>query len=155
MNKRIFNVDINLKLDRIMLQNSLDSLRQILYCKTPEEEIQWIVRAIAIAPSFLNLEQSKRSCVTIDTVVNDKGIHTSTESILTAITDFYAMLYSCQDSQTEDRINDFLDSIPSLSKISCDASLLIMSISQEEVAEAIKSLRPGKAPGCDSLTSEF
>ncbi len=108
-----------------------------------------------MAPSFLNLEQSKRLCVTIDTIVNDKGTHTSTESILTEITDFYAMLYSCQDSQTEDGIKDFLDSIPSLPKISCDTSLLTMSISQEEVAEAVKSLRPGKASGCDGLTSEF
>ncbi len=76
----------------------------------------------------------------LDTVMNEKGVHSSIESVLTAITEFYMELYSNQDSQTEQEINNFFDSIPSLPKILHDTTLLTLQISEEDVAKAIKSL---------------
>ncbi len=87
-----------------------------------------------MSSTFLNLEQAQKSQNVIDTVMNEKGVHSSTESVLTAITEFYTELYSNQDSQTEQEIINFLDSIPSLPKIVYDTTLLTLLISEEDVA---------------------
>ncbi len=75
--------------------------------------------------------------------------------VLTAITEFYTDLYSCQDKHSNEEISKFLDEILSLPKVKQDTSQLIQPISKKEIEAAIKSLRPGKAPGCDRLTSKF
>ncbi len=72
--------------------------------------------------------------------MNEKGVHSSMESVLTVIIEFYMELYSNQDSQTEQEIKNFLDSIPSLPKIVHDTTLLTLLILEEDVVQAIKSL---------------
>ena len=56
---------------------------------------------------------------------------------------------------SQDEIDDFLNQIPSLPKITYDTSALSAPITTKEITEAIKSLQNGKAPGCDGLTAEF
>lgn len=105
--------------------------------------------------TFLNLEQDQKSHNVLDTVINEKGVHMSIEGVLTVITEFYMALYANQDSQTEQEIMNFLDSVPSFPRILHDTTLLTMPISEEEVTKAIRSLRLGKALGCDGLMAEF
>ena len=53
------------------------------------------------------------------------------------------------------KIQDFLNSVGSLPHIRQGTSGLVGPITEKEVLTAISHLRPGKAPGSDSLTSEF
>ena len=109
-----------------------------------------------MSSTFLNLEKAKHlNNSALESVVDNQGHHTSMEDVLSVIHDFYNNLYSNCDSKSDQDISEFLNRIPSLPHISQDVSGLMALISEDEILSAIKALRIGKAPGCDSLTAEF
>ncbi len=80
----------------------------------------------------------------------------STDGILKILHDFYKELYACSKlSLSQKEIQDFLNGITSLPRITHEIHTLVGPITTNEVQEAIKHLHTGKAPGCDGLTSDF
>ncbi len=75
--------------------------------------------------SFLNLETTRKMGCSLSSVVNEMGCHSSMAGVLTAITEFYTDLYSCQDKHSNEEIGKFLDEILSLPKVKQDTSQLI------------------------------
>ncbi len=67
-----------------------------------------------MSPSFLNLERAKTIKPTLQSILIDDQEVNETESVLTAITDFYSDLYACHDHHSEVEIQQFLNEIPSL-----------------------------------------
>ncbi len=59
------------------------------------------------------------------------------------------------DQKSETEIRAFLSGIMSLLQIRHCTDALIAPIMEEEVAEAVKKLHPGKSPGSDGITSEL
>ena len=146
---------MHLEIDHLTPQNSIDVVKKTLFSKTLEEEVQWLLQEGTMSSNFLNLERKTYPSNSLDAVVDKKGLHSSTEGILTVIKGFYDQLYSCHDTQTEMEVAEFLNVIPSLPKIYQDTRNLAAEISEKDILTAIKFLRVGKAPGCDGLTAEF
>ena len=104
---------------------------------------------------FLNLEKKKLTGNPgIESVMVGDSELTSTEDVLFAITTFYQELYANHDVCDRDDIISFLNNVE-LPLILQDTSLLVSSITEKEIENAIKQLCPGKSPGCDGLSAEF
>ncbi len=58
-------------------------------------------------------------------------------------------------SLAKKQIQDFLNGITSLPRITHEIHTLVGPITSKEVQDAIKHLCTGKSPGCDLLTSDF
>ena len=108
-----------------------------------------------MSPSFLNLEKAKSIKPTLQSVLIEDQEVNETESVLTAIMDFYSDLYACHDQCSEAEIQQFLNEIPSLPWVMQDSAALTVPITSTDIVEAIASLWLGKSPGCDGLTAEF
>ena len=106
---------------------------------------------------FLYLEDLIKQGVELEKILDNNSQEVSdTEGILTLLYSFYQGLYSMPKlSPAIDQIKNFLDCVPSLLKILGDTSMLTLPISDHEVINAIKYLRPGKSPGYDGIIAEF
>lgn len=63
-------------------------------------------------------------------------------------------LYTSSSSCTKDKIISFLGGLD-LPALEISMSLLMPTITAEEIKEVIRTLQSGKAPGPDRLTAEF
>ncbi len=102
MNKQIFEGNTQLEVDWIWLQSAIDIVKTVMFSKTPEEEIQWILQEGTMSSKFLNLEKTRQmNNNNLESVIDDQGQHKSTEYVLSAIHNFYNTLYSNCDSKSE------------------------------------------------------
>ena len=123
VNRRIFHGDKDLEVDCLALQGAINIARSG-FTKWDEDDFMWITREGTMHPNFLNLETKKNKGVSLESVLVDGIEHSSTEEVLTAITEFYLELYANHDTLSQDENDDFLNQIPSLPKITCDTNAL-------------------------------
>ena len=108
---------------------------------------------------FLSLEKLRAASNTITTLETEEGqTLTDQQEIRQAQASYYRELYK-EDNNTRtdnDSIADFLGpdiNLPSLNDQ--DRHLCEGNIKEAEVADSIKDMKNGSAPGCDGLTTEF
>ncbi len=156
INKRIFTGD-NLKFDRKLIEACLEQCveRHKFFCEA-DYTADWVCLEGKPYKSFLHLEDTKIQdplCCLKDS----NGVEVQTmDGILKILQEFYSELYACNElSLSEKEIEDFLNGIISLPRITYEMNNLIGPITSQEIHNAIKHLRTGKALGCDGLTSNF
>ncbi len=103
--------------------------------------------------SFLHLEDIHGD-PGLQELFDGPNIVSSSDEILPVIHDFYQHLYETSDIKPLNVVEDFLQNLD-LPCISHDTTALVQPISSGEVADAIKKLQLGKAPGLDGLSADF
>ncbi len=118
--------------------------------------VNWVTIEGKPYKCFLHLEDVRVENK-LHTLLDQQGNEKSdVVSVLAILWEFYSDLYAEEAiRKTHLEILDFLNKMLSVLKIIRPVDKLVMPISSKEVENAIKRLRPGKAPGCDGLTSDF
>ena len=129
--------------------------RQKFFC-VADQTTDWVCLEGKPCRTFLHLEDTK-SQDPLCCLKDASGLEVkSTDGILKILHDFYKELYACSElSPPQKEIQDFLNGITSLPRITYELNNLVGPITTKEVQEAIKCLHTGKVPGCDGLTSDF
>lgn len=104
---------------------------------------------------FLNLEKSNKNKSTIRKVLKDDGkLCTESKEVLNEIKNFYTTLYAKNDVDfISDDTKKFFEDIPKLSDE--DQKLCEGKLSNDECFKALHTMKNGKSPGNDGLTSLF
>lgn len=118
--------------------------------------IKWIEEGEKCTKYFLSLEKKRSACNTIHRLKNTQGREvTKEDAILEAISSHYEQIYKRSTSNTGSNFNEFVEdvSLPTLSET--EVQSLDQPFSEEELFEALKSMKDGSAPGSDGLPVEF
>ena len=107
-----------------------------------------------MSPGFLHLEDDKPVQFLESLLINGKD-ENQIDPVLSEIFSFHSDLYQGRDTKTDDEINAFLHSIPSLPKVLQNTESMQLDITETEVLEAIRQLCMGKSPSSDGLMSSF
>ena len=119
---------------------------------------KWVEEGEKSTKYFLTLEKIRAKSNYVTHVTNENGdIITGQSDVLKEITNYYARIYN-KKSEVQDiaeEVKDFMkdEKCPSLNEE--EAELCEGLMSEEEIGEALKSMKNGSSPGCDGLTVEF
>ncbi len=150
----------------IYMGDSMDSDRHILelritqilerqfFDRKDNRELDWILKEGKMSPGFLHLEDTKMIGFLESLSINGKDT-SDVGVVLSEINKFYTELYSNHDTCSDEDIQDFLDTIPSLPEVLLNTDEMTGDITVSEVENAIKQLHLGKSPGFDGLTAAF
>ena len=138
VNKQIFNGK-DLEQGRIRLQERLDQAKDQNRFFFSDSDRDWVCIEGKPYKSFLHLEDIKRS-VTLESLYKSDGSETKeNDEILEILHDLYKNLYAhSESSPSQDEINEFLSSTPSIPKVLGTTLTLTLPISTMEVENAIK-----------------
>lgn len=120
--------------------------------------LRWAEEGEKSSKYFCNLEKRTGEKKSIFKLKNeDDDIIVNQHAILEEINSFYQTLYTkhCGDNNSDNEMEDFLDSIefPQLNEV--DKVLLDKPISKKELFDTIASMKHNKSPGLDGLPVEF
>jgi hypothetical protein len=98
--------------------------------------------------------RAQKSIITEVASVDGSGIVTDIDDILTEAVTFYSQLYQAKSTDKGSKRSTFLNN-PDVSLTDENKSFCDKPLSKAEVAESLRKLSNGKAPGIDGLPVEF
>lgn len=120
-------------------------------------KVQWVEEGEKNTSYFLRLERANYKNKHIEQLMDNsnRSIITDPEKILNLQRDFYQKLFTDTNHNNDEADRELFESvelpkIPNIEKIKCEKQ-----VSEYELTKSIKSMKNGRSPGTDGLTSEF
>ena len=117
--------------------------------------VQWIEEGERNTAYFYGVEKSRQRSNTISHLEVGGKTERDQSVLLQEIWQFYKDLYTSTEPKQE-KIDKYLKDLKTIKKLSSRSkSALDQEITEAELKETIKGLKPNKSPGKDGLTGEF